>query len=150
MTASPTETQSFVLFTLAGATYGVRSTMVKQMEMVEQITPVPNAPSFVEGVVFSRGQVVPAINLRARFGFPRAPHDLRSRLIIVSVGERQVGLLVDEAREFVTIDAAALQAPPDTMIGLSGQYIEHIATIADRMVFILDINELLSISNTNA
>ena len=51
--------------------------------MVEQVTPVPNAPPFVDGVVFSRGQVVPAVNLRARFGFERVADDLRTRLLVV-------------------------------------------------------------------
>ena len=81
------------------------------MEMVEHVTAVPNAPAFVEGVVFSRGQVVPVINLRVRFGFERAPRDLRTRLLVVEVGGRPVGLLADEAREFVAIADAAIQPP---------------------------------------
>ena len=56
------------------------------MEMIEDVTRVPNAPPFVDGVVFSRGQVVPVVNLRARFGFERAAFDLRSRLIVVQSG----------------------------------------------------------------
>ncbi len=60
---------------------------------------------FVDGVVFSRGAVVPAVNLRARFGFERAPYDARTRLIVVQHGGRSVGLIVDSAREFVTIPA---------------------------------------------
>ena len=54
------------------------------MEMVEHVTPVPNAPPFVDGVVFSRGRVVPAVNLRRRFGFDRVPYDLKTRLIVVA------------------------------------------------------------------
>ena len=56
------------------------------MEMVEHITRVPNAPPFVDGVVFSRGQVVPVVNLRARFGFERVADDLRTRLMVVAGG----------------------------------------------------------------
>ena len=65
------ETDSYILFELAGTTYGVASTDVQHMEMLDHITPVPNAGPDVEGVVFSRGQVIPAINLRLRFGFPK-------------------------------------------------------------------------------
>jgi purine-binding chemotaxis protein CheW len=79
--------------------------------MVEQVTAVPNAPAFVEGVVFSRGQVVPVVNLRARFGFDRAPIDLRTRLLIVQIQGRRVGLMADEAREFVGIPEAAIRPP---------------------------------------
>ena len=56
----------------------VRSDDVVQLEMVAEPTPVPNAPPFVDGVVSVRGQVIPAVSLRARFGFARAAHDLRS------------------------------------------------------------------------
>ena len=74
---------SYILFTVAGTTYALPSGEVRHMEMIEDITRVPNAPAFVDGVVFSRGQVVPVVNLRARFGFERAPFDLRTRLIVV-------------------------------------------------------------------
>jgi chemotaxis signal transduction protein len=63
---------NYILFTVAGTSYALPSQDVAHVEMIEQITKVPNAPAFVDGVVFSRGQVVPAINMRARFGFDRA------------------------------------------------------------------------------
>src|SRR5580693_9090692 len=72
--------ESFVLFELAGCTCGVRSQAVQSVEMVEHITAVPNALPFVEGVTFTRGRVIPSINLRVRFGFPRIPADLRTRM----------------------------------------------------------------------
>ena len=68
--------ENFILFTLAGTTYAVRTSEVAHIEMIEHVTGVPNAAHFVDGVVFSRGQVVPALNLRARFGFEKAAYDL--------------------------------------------------------------------------
>src|SRR5688572_30586170 len=99
------------------------------MEMVEQITPVPNAPAFVDGVVFSRGRVVPAVNLRLRFGFDRAPYDLRTRLVVVAHAGRAVGLIVDAAREFVTIPVADVQPAPEGLAGTSGSYLAGVATL---------------------
>ncbi len=136
--------ESYVLFELAGATYGIPSRDVRQMEMVEQITPVPNAPAFVEGVVYSRGRVIPAINLRTRFGFERVPHDLRSRLVITQTHNRIVGFIVDTAREFVTIATDAIIDPPEEISGLSGRYLEGIARLGERLVLILNITEVLS------
>ena len=72
---------------------------------------MPNAPQFVEGVVFSRGQVVPVINLRARFGFERAAVNQRTRLLVVKHGARSIGLMADEASEFITISDASIQPP---------------------------------------
>lgn len=140
-------TETYVLFDLAGTAYAVPSQAVQRMEMVEHITPVPNAPAFVDGIVFSRGTVVPAVNLRRRFGFDRVAYDLRTRLIVVSHAGRTVGLIVDAAREFVTIPADAIQPPPDTLAGTSGKYLSGVVTLNDKVVLILDVAEVLSNSS---
>ena len=111
--------------------------------MVDQVTAVPNAAHFVDGVVFSRGQVVPALNLRARFGFAKAPYDLSTRLLVVHDGGRSVGLVVDAAREFVSIDPASIQPPGAALTGLSGRYLEGVANIGDRLVLVLNLAEAL-------
>ncbi|MBV9929114.1 MAG: chemotaxis protein CheW [Acidobacteria bacterium] len=143
--------EPFILFELAGTTYGVRSRFVQQVEMVEHVTPVPNASAAVEGVVFARGQVVPALSLRARFGFEKMPFDLRTRLVVVNTGARVVGLLVDTAREFVRISAESIEPPPDTITGLSGKYLEGIASLAGgRLVLILNLDEVLDLEGMQA
>jgi len=143
MTQTLRDADSYILFELANTTYAVPSRDVQHMEMIEHITPVPNAPPHVEGIVFSRGQVVPAVNLRLRFGFPRASYTLRSRLMVVQVGERRVGLIVDAAREFRNISAEAVQPPHESISGLSGQYLAGIANIGDRVVLLLNIPEVI-------
>ena len=134
----------YILFTVAGTTYALPSRQVAHVDMVEQVTRVPNAAPYVDGVVFSRGQLVPAINMRARFGFERVPSDLRTRFLVATVGGRSVGLLVDACREFMTIDGAAIHPPADALSGGTTPYIQGIATIADRMIVILDLEQLLS------
>ena len=141
---------TYILFVVVGTTYAVRSQQVLHMEMVEHVTPVPNAPAFVEGVVFSRGQVVPVVNLRARFGFERSALDLRSRLLIVQNGGRRVALLADEAREFVPIADSAIHPPNEAIGGLSGNYLEGVATLGERIVLILNIREVVETSPTAA
>ena len=138
-----TQNQTYILFVVAGTTYGVRSDDVLHMEMIEHVTPVPNAPRFVEGVVFSRGQVVPVVNLRVRFGFERADLGLRTRLLVVQDGGRKLGLIADEAREFISIPDGAIQPPGDAIGGLSGNYLAGVATLGDRIVLILNIREVV-------
>lgn len=116
------------------------------MEMVEQVTPVPNAPHFVDGLVFSRGKVVPAINLRLRFGFERVPYDMKTRLIVIAHTDRLVGLVVDMAREFVTISTEAIQPAPEAMAGTSGRYLRGIANVEGRLILILDVGGILDAS----
>jgi chemotaxis signal transduction protein len=135
--------RTYILFGVAGTTYALSSQQVRHMEMVEQITAVPNAAPFVEGVVFSRGEVVPVVNLRVRFGFERVAHDLRSRLMVVNLAGRTIGLLVDDAREFVMIPDASVQPPSDAIGDLSSNYLEGIATIANRIVLIVNLTHLL-------
>ena len=134
----------YVLFQLAGTAYALPSEVVQRLEMVEHVTPVPNAPPFVDGVVFSRGRVVPAVNLRRRFGFDRVAYDAQTRLIVVAHADRAVGLIVDSAREFVSIKAEAVQPPPDSMGGTSGNYLAGIATIGDKVILIIDVAAVLS------
>jgi purine-binding chemotaxis protein CheW len=136
--------EPYVLFELADTAYAVPSRAVERMEMVEQVTPVPNAPPFVDGVVFSRGRVVPAVNLRRRFGFDKAPYDLKTRLIVVAHAGRSVGLIVDSAREFVTIPEDAVQPPPEALAGTSGNYLGGVAHVADKVILILDVAEVLN------
>ena len=135
---------SYVLFTVAGTTYALPSGEVRHMEMIDEITRVPNAPAFVDGVVFSRGQVVPVVNLRARFGFERAPFDLRSRLIVVQLASRLIGLVADAAREFVSIPTDAIQPPNEALTGMSGRYVEGIASVGDRLILVLSLNRILN------
>ena len=139
---------SYILFTVAGTTYALPSGEVRHMEMVEDVTRVPNAPSFVDGVVFSRGQVVPVVNLRARFGFERVPHDLRTRLIVVQSTTRLIGLVVDSAREFVSIPPDSIQPPHEALAGMSGRYVEGIASIGDRLILILNLSRILNFNES--
>ena len=138
---------SYILFSVTGTTYALPSAEVRHMEMVENITRVPNAPSFVDGVVFSRGQVIPVINLRARFGFDRAPYDLKTRLVVVRSSGRTIGLLVDSAREFVSIPPGAVQPPHEALAGMSGRYVEGVASLGDRLILILNLERILSFAD---
>jgi purine-binding chemotaxis protein CheW len=139
--------EPFILFGLAGTTYGIRTRDVQHMEMVDEVTPVPNAAPFVDGVVFSRGKVVPVLNLRARFGLEKVPYDLRTRLLVVQIGGRVVGLVVDTAREFAAIEAQAIQPPHDAIGSLSGKYLEGITMLGDRIVLVLDLSGVLNFAD---
>ena len=137
--------EPFILFELAGTMYGVRSRFVQQVEMIEDVASVPNAHAAVEGVVLVRGQVIPALNLRTRFGFDTIERDLRSRLVVINTGTRVVGLVVDTAREFLKIPTDSIEPPPEALTGLSGHYLEGIATIGGRMILILNLEAVLDL-----
>jgi purine-binding chemotaxis protein CheW len=143
MSEAAATAETYILCELAGAVYGIPSALVRHIEMIERITPIPNAPAAVEGVVMSRGLVIPALNLRRRFGFEPIAHDLRTRLVVIQTGGRTVGLLVDTAREFVAIPRDAIEPPPESINRLSGDYLAGIATLGERLILILRVDELL-------
>ena len=137
-------TDRYILFVVSGTTYALPTAAVAYIEMIDQVTRVPNAAPFIEGVVFCRGQVVPAVNLRLRFGFDRAATDLRTRLLVVHAPGRTVGFIVDACREFLTIPAEAI-APPADALGSDGvHYLTGIATIGGRLVAIVNLDKLLA------
>jgi purine-binding chemotaxis protein CheW len=141
-TAAP-GADSYILFTVADTTYALPSGDVRHMEMIEDITRVPNAPGFIDGVVFSRGHVIPVVNLRARFGFERTGLDLRSRLIVVQSATRLIGLAVDAAREFVSIPSDFVRPANEALAGMSGRYVDRIASIGDRLILVLSLDRIL-------
>jgi purine-binding chemotaxis protein CheW len=101
----------------------------------------------VEGVVLSRGRIIPAINLRARFGFPKIPYDIRTRLIVVESDNRSVGLIVDTSREFTSMSDAEIKPAPEAIANLNGDYLEGIATLNGRVIFVLRLSEILNASD---
>jgi purine-binding chemotaxis protein CheW len=141
---------SFILFEVAATTYGIATRDVQQMEMIDHITPLPNSPDFVDGVVFTRGQVIPAVNLRVRFGFERIPATSRTRLIVITRDARMVGLIVDSAREFLSIPSDAIRPPHEAISNLSGSYLEGVAAIGDRIILILKVEELVGFAKVEA
>ena len=140
--------ETYILFLIAGTTYAVRSRDITHVEMVDGVTAVPGAPAYVDGVVFSRGAVVPALNLRARFGLERAPADVRTRLIVVRFEGRHVGLVVDAAREFLTLDAAQIHAAGDGLGLVNRRFLDGIANLSDRLILVLNLHAVLEASET--
>jgi purine-binding chemotaxis protein CheW len=138
-------TDTYIIFELAGAAYAVRSSDVQHVDLLEHVTPVPNTVAAVDGVVFSRGQVIPAINLRVRFGLPRQSHTSQTRLVFLKVQQRIVALIVDAAREFQRIPADGIRPIQETLVGIEGNYVEGVATVKNRSVLILNIGAVLTL-----
>jgi two-component system chemotaxis sensor kinase CheA len=141
----PLPTESYILFQLGKTTYAILSKLVKHLEMIENITFVPNMPDFIEGVVFSRGRVIPAINLRQRFGFEKIPHTIQSRLLVVNNSRHTVGLIVDNAREFVSISQEDIQPPPEKISEMNKKYIQGVTKQDHRIILLVNTEETLKI-----
>ncbi len=142
-----TQAESFVLFELDGNIYGLPSRNVQHIDMLEHVAPVPNANPAIDGVVFSRGQVIPALNLRVRFGFPRKDNTIRTRIVFAIVHDRTVGLIVDTAREFRQFSSDSLRPIEKTLTGINDKYLTAVTKLGDRLVLILDLDAVLNVED---
>lgn len=133
-----------VLFTVAGTRYVVPAGAVLHMESYTGSTPIPGAAPFVVGLVQIRGRVVPVIDLRARFGLPAIDATIDSRVVVVQLGERTVGLLVDSAREVVSIAAEDFKPPPDVVGGQGAGFVDAVAQVDAKLVLRLALGRVLS------
>lgn len=136
--------EPYILFELAGSIYGLRSADVQHLDLLEQLTPVPNTASAVAGVVFSRGKVVPALDLRVRFGLAAVPPTPQTRLIFLKLPQRVVALIVDRAREFRSIPTASIKPIEETLHGVDATFVRGLATVQNRLVLLLDVPAILA------
>ena len=133
-----------VVFRLGQESYSLRLMEVREIIMVTNITPVPRAPSFVEGVINLRGEVMPVIDLRERFGLPRQPATSLSRIVITPIGGVSTGLVVDSVEEVKSVDLRRLEEPPKVTSVGANAFIEKVARTDDAVVFLLNVQRLLT------
>ncbi|GAB7388239.1 chemotaxis protein CheW [Bacillaceae bacterium] len=132
-----------IVFRLKDEEYGVEVNQVKSIERLDHITRVPKAPSFVKGVMNLRGVIIPLIDLRSRFQLEAADHTDQTRVIIVSVGEVEVGLIVDAAYDVIDIPTDMVEPPPQVVGGVDAAYLQGIAKLKDRLLILLNLEKVL-------
>ncbi|HEY8344377.1 MAG TPA: chemotaxis protein CheW [Bacillota bacterium] len=139
------ETTQLVVFKLGEEEFGVNILQVREIEKLDQgLTRVPKAPHFVEGVINLRGEIIPIVDLRKRFGLTLPPLGLDSRVIIVEVGEEAVGMLVDAVVEVLRVPLSAIEAAPSITKGVNSYYLAGVAKIEERLIVLLNLERALS------
>ncbi len=134
-----------IVFRLKNEEYGVEIEQVKSIERLENITRVPKTPPFVKGVINLRGVVTPIIDLSTRFNLPETEYTDETRVIIVNVGEIEVGLIVDAANDVIDIPMNNIEPPPEVVGGVKAEYLRGVAKIDKRLLILLNLNKVLSI-----
>jgi purine-binding chemotaxis protein CheW len=137
----------YVVFKVADAEYALAASDVLLMETFTGATRVPGTERHVIGLVQIRGQVVPVVDLRARFGLPPIATTLDSRVVVVSHEGRSVGLLVDSAREVVKLSADQFHPPPDVVSEQSGGVVTSVAQAGPRLVMLIDFGKVIGEEN---
>lgn len=137
--------QQFVVFQLGQEEYGVEILQTQDIHRYTKITRVPNAPYFVKGVINIRGEIIPVVDLRNRFGMESAKVQDTTRIIIVLVnGGQKIGFLVDSVREVLWIDDAAVEPAPTVAGGIEPEYLNGVGKIGERLIVLLNIEKILN------
>ncbi len=139
------QADKFLMFMLGSEEYGIDITRITAIEELPQITTIPDMPNFVKGVINLRGKVIPAVDLRLRFGIEEREYDDRTCIVIVSMNESTIGLIVDIVSEVHEIAKNDI-GPPPSFKNASGkeQYIAGLAKKGEEVKIILDVNKIIS------
>ena len=140
------ETVRVVVFKLVDHEHAVDVRWVREILRAPHISPVIEAPDFVEGVIKLRGRIVPIVDLRKRMQLPVAEKTVDTCIIIVRLGKRMVGFVVDSASELFTVPTGLIEPPTEIVGGINTRFIEGVAYVEDRFLVILDLNKILSVS----
>ena len=111
-----------------------------------EITQLPKAPSFVKGIINLRGEVIPVIDLREKLGLAHEAYSALTNVIIVEIGRKAVGVVVDDVRHVIRLAPGEVAPSPPFIGGLSGKYVSGVAKIGERLVVVLDMERILSAS----
>ena len=138
------ELMQLVTFSIGEEEFGVDILKVQEIIRTMEITKVPRAPDFVEGVINLRGKVIPIIDLRRRFSLQSRAHDKHTRIIVIEINNMIVGFVVDSVSEVLRIPSSTVEPPPPVVSGLESEYISGVGKLEDRLLILLDLDRLLS------
>jgi purine-binding chemotaxis protein CheW len=133
----------YVIFRVAAGEYAVPAAQVLQLESFSGVTAVPGTQPHVTGIVQARGQIVPVIDLRLLFGEPEAEAALDTRIIIVELGERTVGLRVDSSREVLKLEDEQFHPTPTVVTDRSRGLVRGVARVGPRLLMLLNLVKVL-------
>ena len=138
------ELRQFISFSVGDEEYGLELLRVREVIRVREITWLPKAPSFVKGIINLRGDVIPIIDLRDKFGLEPQAHTAATRVIVVEVEGRLMGMVVDSASQVVRIPTDQIDAPPPVLGGLSQEFITGVGKLEDKLVILLNADAILT------
>ncbi len=142
--ADAVELRQFISFSIGREEYGLELLRVKEVIRLREITRLPTAPAWVKGIINLRGDVIPIIALRDRLGLEAREATTDTRVIVVEIDGRLLGMVVDSASQVVRIPAAQIEPPPRMPGALAREFISGVGKLEDRLVIVLNVDALLS------
>ena len=138
------DSDQYLTFTLRGEEYGIKILRVQEIKGFTKIRPIPNAPSYVKGAINLRGTVVPIVDLRSRFGLPETEYNQFAVIIVVSVGDRALGLVVDAVSDVLNFPEDQIEETPQVSGDTDGGFFQGMAKADDRLVLLLNVDRIVT------
>jgi purine-binding chemotaxis protein CheW len=138
-------TEHLATFFLGREEYGVDVRLVQEIIRVTEITPVPRAPAFINGVINLRGRIIPVVDLKKKLGLGEVAIARASRIVVVKIKDRLVGLLVDGASQVLKVPVSTIEAAPDEVTEIDTTAIRGVAKLPGRLIILMDLMRTLSL-----
>ncbi len=142
--AETASTMQLVSFRLAQEEYGIEITKVQEIILMGEITRVPQTPPYIKGLINLRSTVIPIVDLRLRFGLPSQDPTDDTRIMVVNVGGKTIGIIVDAVSEVLRVSQDQIAPPPATVSGLGRDYLTGLVKLENRLLILLHIDRLFS------
>lgn len=136
--------RKLVVFRVGRETYGIDIGAVAEISQMQDITHVPRTPIFIEGIINVRGQVLPVIDLRKRFGLEQTQLSRDSRIIQVEVGVYKLGLIVDAVTEVLPISSSMVEPPSPVISSIDTEFIQGVVKAGERLIILINLERVLS------
>ena len=138
------EILQLVGFKIGMEEFGINILAVQEIIKIIDITKVPNASEYIEGVINLRGRIIPIVHLRKRLGMPIIEMDKNTRIIVVEISGKTIGFIVDEVQEVLRISTDITEKPPELVSGVDSDYITAVAKLDERLLILLDLEKTLA------
>ena len=145
LTDLSTDGSQFLTFNLQDEEFGIEILRVQEIKGLARITPIPNMPSYIRGVMNLRGTVVPIVDLRARFSMPETEYNQFTVIIVVTIGDKVTGLVVDAVSDVLNVGEDNIESAPDLGVGADTSFMTGIAKSGERLITLLNMDELVNI-----
>lgn len=143
LTGFTADGNQFLTFRLQEEEYGIEILRVQEIKGFSRITPIPNTPAYVKGAMNLRGTVVPIVDLRVKFGLPETEYNQFTVIIVVTVGRKIVGLVVDAVSDVLNILDNEIEPTPDLGGSIDTSIMTGMAKASDKLIMLLDVDRLL-------
>jgi purine-binding chemotaxis protein CheW len=138
-----------VSFHLGEETFIIDILQVQEIIRRMELSRMPKAPEYVEGVINLRGSVIPVMDLRKRFGIPLPEENEQERIIVIKTADKPVGMIVDAVTEVLRLPRETIDPAPTVDSTIDTRFVSGVAKVRDKLLFLLDLKQLLLLSEKN-